>query len=438
MKKIYLLFLLTLGIDCKAQSSEAGYPVGTWQSNPEASEVFVDISIWRENTPNPDYGNKLSCGELSIDSSPSYDAMLTYAGRGLDKNGMPINVFYFNVLNANNKSSQIAVRKMKSKDNEIGNGTKISIIQVTGDLANNSALKQQLYSVGGGNGAAFDPTPLDVTEKELMASLKDGVANGWNLRGFGNIRQYINAHSKLILDKPKYAKCKGTNSINIRKDNNPKAEKIGELKPGTTLLVVDEFDGWCMVCMKERQFGWVSLSVVELTNTPTAITSTEATTQNNSTGGVSLDGPAIVDNHLAFLGISLGESATLVKTKLVAKGMKINNNGDGSSNVHLTGVIGDVQSTVTIGVTAKNTVFNISLYDKKSYRLPQAKTRYNTLLTKLESIYGKGKYESNQNDYKRYHIRTSKGLVTLDLFNEDEMDGASNFYSIGMSFSENF
>ena len=278
------IFLFALALMAKAQSSEAGYPVGTWQSNPETSEVFVDMSIWRENTPNPDYGNKLSCGELSIDDSPSYDAMLTYSGRALDKNGLPLDIFFFNVVTANNKTSRIGIKKTTNDNSEYGNATKISIVSVTGDLANNTALKQQLYSVGVGNGAAFDPTPWVVTDKELLESLKEGLVNGWNLRGFGNVRQYVNAHSKLTFGKPRYAKCKGAGNINIRKDGDTKAEKIGELTPGTTLLVVDEFNGWCQVRMKEKQFGWVSLSVVELTNTPSAITTAEVTATTNSVG----------------------------------------------------------------------------------------------------------------------------------------------------------
>lgn len=150
-------------------------------------------------------------------------------------------------------------------------------------------------------------------------------------------------------------------------------------------------------------------------------------------------GPAVVDNHLAFLGLSLGESAPQISSKLIAKGMKVDKSfDDGTSNVYLTGTIDGVQSRVMIGVTAEKTVYNLNLYDKKSYRLPQAKSRFNALITKLESIYGKGKYNTNDNDRKIYHIRTAKGLVTLDLYNEDEMDGASDFYCICISFSENF
>lgn len=263
-----MLLLATLSL---AQSSEAGYPVGTWQSNPEA-KVFVDITIERLVTPDPTFGNKLSCGSLSIDGTPSCEAMLTYAGRGLDKDGMPMNTFFFNVITKNNKRSQIVVQKMAKAENEYGNYVKIKIIKVTGDLASNPALKQQLYSVGTGNGAAYDPTPWVLTDIELLDALKEGLTNGWRMNGFGNVRQYVNAHAKLTPGMPKYAKCKSTGSINIRKSGEANAEKIGELKSGTTLLVLDEYNGWVQVKMEERKFGWVSLSVVALTNTPSATT----------------------------------------------------------------------------------------------------------------------------------------------------------------------
>lgn len=161
------------------------------------------------------------------------------------------------------------------------------------------------------------------------------------------------------------------------------------------------------------------------------------TTGSKTTISIPMEGPAIVDNHLAFLGISLGGPAQQVKSKLIAKGMKVQRNEDGTNNIYLTASIEGVQSRIMIGVTAEKTVYALNLYDKKSYRLSQAKTRFNALITKLETIYGKGKYETNDNDYKKYHIRTDKGLVTLDLYNEDEMDGASDFYCISMSFSEN-
>ena len=81
---------------------------------------------------------------------------------------------------------------------------------------------------------------------------------------------------------------------------------------------------------------------------------------------IPMQGPAIVDNHLAFLGLSLGESASQISSKLIAKGMKVDKSfDDGTSNVYLTGTIDGVQSRVMIGVTAEKTVYNLNLYDHR-------------------------------------------------------------------------
>ena len=267
MKRLFTIcFMVISCMSCMAQSSEATYPVGTWQSDPEKADVFVDMTIERVTAPNPDFGNKKICGTLSINGDPSYEASLTYSGRGIDNKDRPMDVFFFNVVSKQNKTSKIAIRKMLKEGAEFGNVVKIKIVQVTGDLANNPALKQQLYSVGGGNGSAYDPTPYAITDKELLDALKEGIANGSKLEGFGNVRQFIAAHEKLASCKMKYAKCKGAGSVNIREKGEANAEKIGELRPGTTLPVVDEYDGWCQVRMSEKQFGWISLGVVTLTN----------------------------------------------------------------------------------------------------------------------------------------------------------------------------
>ena len=423
MKRFFIIAILAmLSMACMAQSSEAGYPVGTWQSAPEA-DVFVDMTIDRVTAPNPDFGNKKICGTLSIDGNPSYEASLTYSGRGIDNKDMPMDVFFFNVVSRQNKTSKIAIRKMLKEEGEFGNVVKIKIVQVTGDLANNTAMKQQLYSVGGGNGTAYDPTPYATTDKELLDALKEGIANGSRLEGFGNVRQFIAAHSKLATGKMKYAKCKGAGSVNIREKGEANAEKIGELKPGTTLPVVDEYDGWCQVRMSEKQFGWISLGVVTLTNI-------EGTSAYEPTY------PPTVDGHVAFLGIPLNVTPAKMKDQLLAKGFKVSYD-DGGNNISLTGQAYGTKSRaiISIGfVNGKNgCIYSMSCLEEKTLRLAQAKARYNQLVKKMESIYGKG---SATNDYS-YEINVGKGKVCVSYFNEDEIDGASDYYVV-QTFYQDF
>lgn len=424
MKRSLTIAILTMfGMACMAQSSEAGYPVGNWQSNSEGNEDFVSISIDRENLPNPDFGNKKSCGVLSIDGKTSYDAMMTYAGRGLDKNGMCVDVFYFNVISKQSRTSCIGIQKFASAPEEYGNGVKIKIVSVTGDLANNPAMKQQLYAVGGGNGAAYDPTPFILTDKELLNALQEGVGENWTKYGFGNVRQYIAAHAKLIPGKPKYAKCKGAGSINIRKSGDANAEKIGELKSGSTLPVVDEYDGWCQVRMSDKQFGWVSLSVVTLTNV-------EGTSAYEPTF------PPTVNGHVAFLGIPMNVAPSSMKNQLLTKGFKVSYD-DGGSNVTLTGQVYGIKSRVIISTGFVNgksgCIYSMTCLDEKTLKLPQAKARYNQLVKKMESIYGKGTPIGDDS----YEIKVGTGKVLVSYFNEDEMDGVSDFYVV-QTFYQDF
>lgn len=272
MKNFFILGVMTLMSTCSmAQSSEAGYPVGNWQNMAEGNSYDLDILIERKTSPNPDYGNEMSCGTIDISDSKGksvVEGFLTYRSRSLDKDGMCTNTFYFNVQTKQGKTFIIGFKKMLNDNQEQGNRTKIKIVKVTGDFANHPAFKNELYSVGAGNGDAFDPTPWVVDEKELMEALKEGLTNGYKLQGFGNLRQYVNAHAKLVPGRPRYAKCKATSPINIRKKPEANADKIGELPPGTTLYVVDEYNGWVQVRMAEKKYGWVSLGVIALTNTP--------------------------------------------------------------------------------------------------------------------------------------------------------------------------
>ena len=304
MKKHFILGMMAfISVNSLAQSSEAGYPVGNWQNCEENSPYCMDIWIDRESAPNPEYGNQMSCGTLDITDSkdkPIIQGFLTYNSRSLDKDGMCTNTFYFNVQTKQGKVFLIGLKKMLNDNQEQGNRTKIKIMKVTGDFANHPAFKNELYSVGAGNGDAYDPTPWVIDEKELMETLKESLDNGYKLRGFGNVRQYMNAHAKLTPGLPRYAKCKAATSVNIRNKPQSDANKIGELSPGTTLYVVDEYNGWVQVRITEKKFGWISLSVIALTNTPSSKTTVDVILQEFILGNGKL-GPLSLGQSVASL-----------------------------------------------------------------------------------------------------------------------------------------
>ena len=151
---------------------------------------------------------------------------------------------------------------------------------------------------------------------------------------------------------------------------------------------------------------------------------------------VPFEGPGIVDGHLAFMGIPLNESPANMKSKLMAKGLQSKRNDSGNGSLEVKGLVDGVQTIVEIAVSYKKDIWAIHMRDASTVRLPKAKARFETLLAKVESIYGKGECVDNYDDHKHYLLKSDKGSISVELFNEDEMDGASDFYVISVSFSE--
>lgn len=427
-KSLVLSIMVLMSVSGMAQSSEAGYPVGNWQNCKEDSKFCIDILIEREIEPE----NMPYCGSITIEDLQANkqvcDGSLIYIGRNIDANGMSTDVYNFEIVNDQNKRGSIGIRKMLNDNPDQGNRTKAQIVSVTGDFANHPAFKLEVYSVGAGNGDGFDPTLWVVDDKELIEALKEGLTSGWSLGGFGNVKQYINAHAKLIPGQPKYAKCKAANEINIRQEPDTKSSKIGQLPPGTTLYVADEFNGWCKVHMFGKQYGWVSLSVINLTNTPSN------TTTISSQHSFSFTGPAMVDGKLAFMGISTNEQATTMKRKLVEMGFKDTSTRD---ELSVEGILCGVKSSIIIHQSQNGKPDFINVYDRNDYTLTKAKACFNNILQEIISIYGKGKYSANEEGYKMYEISIGTGKVLLDMHNADEMDGASDYYDVSVIIDVN-
>lgn len=143
--------------------------------------------------------------------------------------------------------------------------------------------------------------------------------------------------------------------------------------------------------------------------------------------GVSIpfDGPAKVDGKLSLFGISLAEKAAAMKTQLVSKGLKVNRNDGGGDDVTaLIGTVEGVKTRVLIQETDGGKIYEVKLIASKALPLAKAKTRFNSLVTKLGAIYGKGKYQRNEDEWKDYEFETG---VILSLFNEDEMEGMGDY-----------
>ena len=286
MKKIFLIVaaLLLIAVKAGAQSSSASYPVGGWWASDDKDHLSLQMHIWRETD------DQNSCGDLTITNKETdeelYSGTVFYQNREL-VNDVPTGVYYFKVISNKGKQSRIALRTWGEERMKM-------VVWSDGELKDHPLFKQNFF--GFGISEERDPTQFINTETELLTYLRKSIANKEELGGgWGtNPMQYVNAHARLNHKLPIYAKPKGTGAINIRDKADATAAKVAELKPGETLLVVDELDGWCQVKIDKDKTGWVALSVVTLTNTKG---------KQSSSSSSRVTYPPVVDGHLAFMGI---------------------------------------------------------------------------------------------------------------------------------------
>ena len=310
-KSLILLTMLALTAPGRllAQSCDARYPMGMWQTTMEGDKdpvLFVNMMIDRD----PDKATGV-CGGIDITEYATdktiFAGSLTYAGKEM-KDNMPTGTYYFKVKSEKGETCTISV-----------NGSRDPVVIGTGVLKDHPAFKLDIVHCpgamvgsGGGQYAQYCKTEEDLLD-DLQLYLKDSRIP---VVGFGNVRQYVAAHAKLDPSKPKYAKPKGTGAINIRATGKATAAKVGELRPGETLLVTEEFNGWCQVATADGKSGWVSLSVVTLTNTPgRAVAATATATATSGTGSAAVDCPLTGDWH-GYLGSGgWGECALFLQAK---------------------------------------------------------------------------------------------------------------------------
>ena len=288
MKKLLsIAIMLMSALAGMAQSSDLYYPMGGWHStyNEEnEGKDYLQIFIHRVSEEVTGYKVNSSCGELHYGE---YDAILKYISRGMDQTGRPNNVFSFVAIDGQGHESQLDIEKIMGDESP-----SVKIVTLEGYLARKIHIKQVLTPCMYANGSHwYDFTFEAQNYKQFLDALQDGAKAEDELKksgeteyipvikGFGNLRQFINAHQNLTYGKPVYAKCKGNSAVNIRSKGDISAQKVGELLPNTSLLVVDEYDGWCQLHMDGNKFGWVKLSTVMLSNDAPAVSSQQQTTK---------------------------------------------------------------------------------------------------------------------------------------------------------------
>lgn len=263
-----------------AQSSDAAYPEGSWISELPAEEYekpyFIEVDVKRVTERDEDHDGIVDCGYIIVSDNKTdktiLEGPLTYAGKGLE-NGMGNGVYFFSVKAKSGQTLQLGVRKTADLD--------LKFVSLTGKLSSHPFLKDVLR-LAPLNGSWTPATIEPCTEKELLDNLKAALDDddkdrvAYRTRGYGDVRQYIKAHQGLNPNLPKYAKPKGPRAISLRAARSTSAAIVGELPAGQSMLVADEYDGWCQVWSSEKKYGWVNLSAVTLSNNK-GVTATAAT-----------------------------------------------------------------------------------------------------------------------------------------------------------------
>lgn len=447
MKPTKFLLLIALTLVCShahAQSTDCTYPIGYWVNNASIGgdtdniPYLVHIEIFRETKPSSDYDNQKGCGSIAVNDNKLdklvINGQLNYAGKSLKDNSGKNN-YCFSVRLSDGRTEQIVFRKVlktyKDDNGKTSLYSDLEVVSATGILKDHPALREPICRDPVWENYTDDPTHEAETNTALLKALQEADRKHIATPGFDNRQLFIASHTNLNTQKPYYATPKGSIAVNIRTYANTAATKIGELKPGTSMLVVDENKGWCELQLSDTQYGWVSLSTVKLSNTAanTPSAATTAATQTAST-------------HVTFLGIPLNITPEEMLNRLKQKGFKIDPMFDDPQGPRaVMGMVNGVQSVVgIIPLTpgeGKPLSTELHVREKKSYSLQLAKQRFKKLVPMLESEYGKGKATATgEPNWLRHDIKVHEGTVILEMFNEDEMEGASRFYTISILYTD--
>lgn len=78
----------------------------------------------------------------------------------------------------------------------------------------------------------------------------------------------VMAQTVSFTDQTQFLTTKGSGSVNIRKDPNTKAPKMGALYEDQTLPILNEQNGWYQVLLTDGKKGWISQTVCRIMDTP--------------------------------------------------------------------------------------------------------------------------------------------------------------------------
>lgn len=154
---------------------------------------------------------------------------------------------------------------------------------------------------------------------------------------------------------------------------------------------------------------------------------------------VSVDEPLGVDGHLAFMGVSQGQTLSKVKSDLAAKGFREGKDQWGNATTKGTayGAAGAIYVQDLAELGGKG--IRVTMTEDKQYTLPQAKQRMNALVAGFKSqANGKAaRVQGMEPGAAGMEIVNDYGTITVTYHNADEMEGSSKYNVIQYWFDDN-
>ena len=154
---------------------------------------------------------------------------------------------------------------------------------------------------------------------------------------------------------------------------------------------------------------------------------------------VTINEPIGVDGHLAFMGVSQGQTLSKVKSDLAAKGFREGKDQWGNATTKGTayGAAGAIYVQDLAELGGKG--IRVTMTEDKQYTLPQAKQRMNALVAgfKAQANGKASRVQGMEPGAAGMEIVNDYGTITVTYHNADEIEGTSKYNVIQYWFDDN-
>lgn len=231
---------------------EAAYPGGNgdWFWYDENADAEITLNFNRELAPSDGTGSKLTWGRIYASKGSG-----EFEGEFLAPS-LVGDVYYFDVK-SNSGTGRLGVKKARTSGGDVN----LQIADVSGSVAN-WVKKGLLCDWRFGNGRAFDPTALCVTETELEKALETVSSETfvnyvwWIKNKYPNNPEKV--FEKLDFEAPQKLIRPNTSDVRVRSTPSTKGEVFSYAYEWDILPVWSEKNGWY-----ETPRGWISKTVTK-------------------------------------------------------------------------------------------------------------------------------------------------------------------------------